>query len=137
MEVSRNKVLVELEALVCKIRQMVGTMMKTGGKVLLTALLGLTGTVWTPEEPGGKPAHLISSPLSSGIILPSLSSLLYLLCFQAMCTWWAWRGQVPAALFRCVSVLSLPYSASHFLLFYCYQLPSLQEAWPANCTSSR
>uniref|UniRef100_H3D0X4 Piezo TM1-24 domain-containing protein n=1 Tax=Tetraodon nigroviridis TaxID=99883 RepID=H3D0X4_TETNG len=92
---------------------MVGTMMKSGGKVLLTALLGLTG-----------------------IVLPSLSSLLYLLCFQVMCTWWAWRGRVPPALFRCVSVWALLYSASHFLLFYCYQLPSLQEAWPANRTSS-
>lgn len=75
--------------------------------------------------------------LSSGIVLPSLSSLLYLLCFQLLCTWWAWCGRVPATLFRCVSVLSLLYSSSHFLLFYCYQLPSLQEAWPANGTSAR
>lgn len=91
------------------------------------------GPRWEPADP----SRVLTSPLSSGIILPSLSSLLYLLCFQVMCTWWAWRGRVPAALFRCVSVLSLLYSASHFLLFYCYQLPSLQEAWPANCTSSR
>ncbi|XP_056869498.1 piezo-type mechanosensitive ion channel component 2-like isoform X1 [Takifugu flavidus] len=112
-ELNRSKILVELESLVCKTRQMLGNMMKTGGKVLLTALLGLTG-----------------------IVLPSLSSLLYLLCFQLLCTWWAWCGRVPAALFRCVSVLSLLYSSSHFLLFYCYQLPSLQEAWPANGTSA-
>lgn len=38
-----NRVLVELELLVCKTRHMVGNMTTTGGKVLLTALLGLTG----------------------------------------------------------------------------------------------
>ncbi|XP_026217973.1 piezo-type mechanosensitive ion channel component 2-like isoform X2 [Anabas testudineus] len=92
---------------------MLGNMTTTGGKVLLTALLGLTG-----------------------IMSPSLPSLLYLLCFQVLCTWWAWSGQVPPLVFRCMSVMSLVYSSSHFLLFYCYQLPSLQEAWPANCTSS-
>ncbi|TMS01193.1 Piezo-type mechanosensitive ion channel component 2 [Larimichthys crocea] len=112
-EGTRNRVLLELELLVCKTRQMVGNMMTTGGKVLLTALLGLTG-----------------------IIFPSLSSLLYLLCFQVLCTWWAWSGQVPPLLFRCVSVMSLLYSSSHFLLVYCYQLPSLQEAWPPNHTSA-
>ncbi|XP_055363650.1 piezo-type mechanosensitive ion channel component 2-like isoform X2 [Betta splendens] len=109
----RNRALVELESLVCKTRQMLGNMTTTGGKVLLTALLGLTG-----------------------IMAPSLPSLLYLLCFQVLCTWWAWAGRVPPLVFRCVSVMSLAYSSSHFLLFYCYQLPSLQEAWPPNSTSS-
>uniref|UniRef100_UPI0037E98014 piezo-type mechanosensitive ion channel component 2-like n=1 Tax=Semicossyphus pulcher TaxID=241346 RepID=UPI0037E98014 len=110
---SNNRVLVELELLVCKTRKMLGNMTTTGGKVLLTALLGLTG-----------------------IVFPSLSSLLYLLCFQVLCTCWAWSGQVPPLLFRCVSVISLVYSSSHFLLVYCYQLPSLQEAWPPNHTSA-
>ncbi|KAF1373391.1 hypothetical protein PFLUV_G00260090 [Perca fluviatilis] len=113
-EVPRNKFLVELELLVGKTRQMVKTMTTTGGKIVLTVLLGLTG-----------------------IMFPSLSSLPYLLCFQVLCTWWAWSGQVPSLLFRCVSVMSLPYSASHFLLLYSYQLPSLQEAWPPNRTSAR
>ncbi|XP_041817254.1 piezo-type mechanosensitive ion channel component 2-like isoform X2 [Chelmon rostratus] len=112
-ECSRNRVLVELELLVCKTRQMVGNTMTTGGKVLLTALLGITG-----------------------IMFPSLSSLLYLLCFQVLCTWWAWSGQVPPLLFRCVSVMSLLYSSAHFLLIYCYQLPLLQEVWAPNCTSA-
>lgn len=44
-ECSRNRVLVELELLVCKTRQMVGNTMTTGGKVLLTALLGITGRI--------------------------------------------------------------------------------------------
>ncbi|XP_069033644.1 piezo-type mechanosensitive ion channel component 2-like [Embiotoca jacksoni] len=110
---SRNRVLVELELLVCKARKMVGNMTTTGAKVLLTAVLGLTG-----------------------IMFPSLSSLLYLLCFQVLCTWWAWSGQVPPLLFRCVSVMSLLYSSCHFMVFYCYQLPSLQEAWPPNRTSA-
>ncbi|XP_062236076.1 piezo-type mechanosensitive ion channel component 2-like isoform X2 [Platichthys flesus] len=110
---SRNRILVELESLFCKSRQMIGHMTTTRGKILLTALLGLTG-----------------------IICPSLSSLPYLLCFQLLCTWWAWSGQVPPLLFRCVSVMSLVYCSSHFLLLYCYQLPSLQEAWPPNHTST-
>ncbi|XP_049912684.1 piezo-type mechanosensitive ion channel component 2-like [Epinephelus moara] len=112
-EGSRNRILVELELLVCKTRQMVGDMTTTGGKVLLTVLLGLTG-----------------------IMFPSLSSLPYLLCFQVLCTWWAWSGQVPPLLFRCVSVMSLLYPPFHFLLLYCYQLPSLQEAWPPNRSSA-
>ncbi|XP_042372672.1 piezo-type mechanosensitive ion channel component 2-like, partial [Plectropomus leopardus] len=70
------------------------------------------------------------------IMFPSLSSLPYLLCFQVLCTWWAWSGRVPPLLFRSVSVMSLLYSSSHFLLLYCYQLPSLQEAWPPNRTSA-
>ncbi|KAM8823349.1 piezo-type mechanosensitive ion channel component 2-like isoform 3-T4 [Spinachia spinachia] len=112
-EGSRNRILVEMEILVLKTRTMLGNMTTTGGKVLLTVLLGLTG-----------------------IMFPSLSSLPYLLCFQVLCTWWAWSGQVPPLLFRCVSVVSLLYSSFHFLLLYCYQLPSLQEAWPPNRTST-
>ncbi|XP_047423768.1 piezo-type mechanosensitive ion channel component 2-like isoform X2 [Mugil cephalus] len=109
----RNRILVELESLVFKTRKMIGNMTTTGGKVLLTVLLGFTG-----------------------IMFPSLSSLLYLLCFQVLCTWWAWSGQVPPLVFRCVSVMSLVYSSFHFLLVYCYQLPSLQETWPPNTTST-
>ncbi|XP_034416405.1 piezo-type mechanosensitive ion channel component 2-like [Cyclopterus lumpus] len=112
-EGNRNRVLVELEILMCKTRKMMGNMTTTGGKVLVTVLLGLTG-----------------------IMFPSLSSLPYLLCFQVLCTWWALSGQVPPLLFRCVSVMSLLYSSSHFLLLYCYQLPSLQEVWPPNCISA-
>ncbi|XP_029385544.1 piezo-type mechanosensitive ion channel component 2-like isoform X2 [Echeneis naucrates] len=112
-EGSRNRIVIELESLVSKTRHMVGTMSTRGGKVLLTTLLGLTG-----------------------IMFPSLSSLLYLICFQVLCTWWAWSGEVPPLIFRCVSVMSLLYSASHFLLFYCYQLPFLQEVWPPNSTSA-
>lgn len=39
----KHKGLIELELLVCKMRQMVGSMTTTGGKILLTALLGITG----------------------------------------------------------------------------------------------
>ncbi|XP_041824079.1 piezo-type mechanosensitive ion channel component 2-like [Melanotaenia boesemani] len=113
-EGSRNKVLFELEVLICKARLMVGAMTTTGAKILLTTLLGL-----------------------AGIMFPSLSSLLYLTFFQIMCTWWAWSGKVPPFITRCVSVMSLIYSSAHLLLFYCYQLPSLQEVWPPNSTSSR
>ncbi|KAF7649909.1 hypothetical protein LDENG_00134260 [Lucifuga dentata] len=113
VESSRSRLLLELELLVCRSRKMVGNMMTAGGKVLLTALLGLTG-----------------------IMFPSLPSFLYLLSFQVLCTWWAWSGQVPPLLFRCVCLFSLIYSSFHFLLLYCYQLPSLQEAWPPDHTSA-
>lgn len=46
----RNRALVELESLVCKTRQMLGNMTTTGGKVLLTVLLGLTGNQYSPAE---------------------------------------------------------------------------------------
>lgn len=71
---NRKKILVELESLVCKTRQMVGTMMKTGGKVLLTALLGLTGNISVQE----KAAEVSSEGDSSSPLLryrPALSLL--------------------------------------------------------------
>ncbi|KAM3860328.1 piezo-type mechanosensitive ion channel component 2-like [Diretmus argenteus] len=113
-EDSRHKILVELELLVSKTRQVVGNMITTGRKVLVTGLLGV-----------------------AGIMFPSLSSLLYLLSFQVLCTWWAWSGQVPPLLFRCVCVCSLLYSSSHLLLLYCYQLPSMQESIPPNSSYAR
>ncbi|XP_077365083.1 piezo-type mechanosensitive ion channel component 2-like isoform X1 [Festucalex cinctus] len=108
-----NRIAAELEELVSKARKLLANVMASGGKVLLTLLLGLTG-----------------------VVLPSLSSLPYLLSFQLVCTWWAWRGQLPPLLFRALSLMSLLYSAAHFLLVYAYQLPSLQEAWPPNHTSA-
>ena len=48
-EGSRNRALVELELLVCKTRQLLGSMMTTGRKVLLTALLGITGKIETDK----------------------------------------------------------------------------------------
>lgn len=161
---SRRRLLVQLEFLLCKGRQLVSDLIKTGGKVLLTALLGVTGrtrftsrgssyttrgnqfqTVQTLTK--APPLLLLSPPPRSscsscrrppsGIMFPSLSSLPYLLSFQVLCTWWAWSGQVPPLLFRGVSMASLLYSSFHFLLVYIYQLPSLQEAWPPNTTSAR
>ncbi|XP_056155243.1 piezo-type mechanosensitive ion channel component 2-like, partial [Lampris incognitus] len=67
-----------LTSLVYKTREIISNVITTGGKVLVTCLLGLTG-----------------------IMLPSLSSLLYLLCFQGLCTWWAVHGRVPPLLFSC------------------------------------
>ncbi|XP_061661347.1 piezo-type mechanosensitive ion channel component 2-like isoform X2 [Syngnathoides biaculeatus] len=110
---ARSRIVAELEELVRKTRTGLANVMTSGGKVLLTVLLGLTG-----------------------VVLPSLSSLPYLLSFQVVCTWWAWRGRVPRLLFRCLSVTCLTYSAAHFLLVYAYQLPSLQEAWLPNRTSA-
>uniref|UniRef100_A0A3P8W8C0 Uncharacterized protein n=1 Tax=Cynoglossus semilaevis TaxID=244447 RepID=A0A3P8W8C0_CYNSE len=110
---SKMRLLIELELLVSRCRDLLGNVTATGGKVLLTALLGLTG-----------------------ITFPSLSSLLYLICFQVLCTWWAWSGRVPPLVFRCVLVMSMVYSSFHFLVFYCYQLPSLQEVWPPDSISA-
>lgn len=62
-QLNRNKILVELESLVCKTRQMVGNMMKTGGKVLLTALLGLTGNISIQENAEVSSEGDSSSPL--------------------------------------------------------------------------
>lgn len=80
VEVGRMKLLLELEALVCRARQLVGTLMQTGGTVLLTALLGLTGSVWIQEDPGGSqqtPAGfspLLSPQVSSCPLSPPSST---------------------------------------------------------------
>jgi len=42
-EGSRSRVLLEMEQLICRARKIVGNITTTGGKILLTALLGLTG----------------------------------------------------------------------------------------------
>ncbi|KAK7929080.1 hypothetical protein WMY93_005475 [Mugilogobius chulae] len=112
-EESPNRVWAELESLLRQIKDVAANMTSTGGQVLLTALLGLTG-----------------------IVFPSLSSLPYLLCFQVLCSWWAWSGRVSSLLIGYVSVMSLLYSACHFLLFYCCQLPTLQDTVMNSSTAS-
>ncbi|XP_051909940.1 piezo-type mechanosensitive ion channel component 2-like [Hippocampus zosterae] len=102
-----RRIATELQEVLAKTGRILANVMSGGGKVLLTLLLGLTG-----------------------VALPSLSSLPYLLSFQLVCTWWAWSGSLPPPLFRALSLTSLAYSAAHFLLVYGYQLPWLQEAWP-------
>uniref|UniRef100_A0A3Q2Y0W9 Uncharacterized protein n=1 Tax=Hippocampus comes TaxID=109280 RepID=A0A3Q2Y0W9_HIPCM len=82
------------------------------------------------------PPHTEASVSLAGVVLPSLSSLPYLLSFQLVCTWWAWSGSLPPLLFRALSPMSLAYSGAHFLLVYSYQLPSLQEAWPPSHPSA-
>lgn len=74
-ELNRSKILVELESLVCKTRQMVGNMMKTGGKVLLTALLGLTGDISIQEEAAEVSSEVDSSSSSLLRHRPALSLL--------------------------------------------------------------
>ena len=70
-------------------------------------------------------------------MLPSLSSGVYLLCFQTLCTVWSVRGGLPPLLFSCVCVCSSVFSAGHLLLVYCYQLQSVQEAVPPEDTYAR
>lgn len=48
---SRMRLMAQLEFLLCKGRQMLSDMMKTGGKVLLTALLGVTGKTSSTTVP--------------------------------------------------------------------------------------
>lgn len=92
----------------------------------------------SPPERCPKSANEQRPPVSpAGVVLPSLSSLPYLLSFQLVCTWWAWSGSLPPLLFRALSLVSLAYSAAHFLLVYSYQLPSLREAWPPGHPSAR
>uniref|UniRef100_A0A8C5B6R5 Piezo-type mechanosensitive ion channel component n=1 Tax=Gadus morhua TaxID=8049 RepID=A0A8C5B6R5_GADMO len=101
----------QLSWLLSKGRHLMGHFVDTGGQILVTALLGLTG-----------------------IMLPSLSSGVYLLCFQTLCTVWSVRGGLPPLLFSCVCVCSSVFSAGHLLLVYCYQLQSVQEAVPPEDT---
>ncbi|XP_059901310.1 piezo-type mechanosensitive ion channel component 2-like isoform X1 [Gadus macrocephalus] len=101
----------QLSWLLSKGRHLIGHFVDTGGQILVTTLLGLTG-----------------------IMLPSLSSGVYLLCFQTLCTVWSVLGGLPPLLFSCVCVCSSVFSAGHLLLVYCYQLQSVQEAVPPEDT---
>uniref|UniRef100_A0A3B3RZ37 Piezo-type mechanosensitive ion channel component 2a, tandem duplicate 2 n=1 Tax=Paramormyrops kingsleyae TaxID=1676925 RepID=A0A3B3RZ37_9TELE len=86
------------------VKEIIGNLITTAGKVVVTVLLGLTG-----------------------IMLPSLTSLVYFLVFLGLGTCWSLCCSFDLLVFSCLCVLMAIFSAGHLLVLYLYQLPAFQE----------
>uniref|UniRef100_G1SYX9 Piezo type mechanosensitive ion channel component 2 n=1 Tax=Oryctolagus cuniculus TaxID=9986 RepID=G1SYX9_RABIT len=92
-----------------KLKEFIGNMITTAGKVVVTILLG-----------------------SSGMMLPSLTSSVYFFVFLGLCTWWSWCRTFDPLLFSCLCVLLAIFTAGHLIGLYLYQFQFFQEAVPPN-----
>ncbi|XP_047683706.1 piezo-type mechanosensitive ion channel component 2 isoform X5 [Prionailurus viverrinus] len=98
-----------LASVASKLKEFIGNMITTAGKVVVTILLG-----------------------SSGMMLPSLTSSVYFFVFLGLCTWWSWCRTFDPLLFSCLCVLLAIFTAGHLIGLYLYQFQFFQEAVPPN-----
>ncbi|XP_073926448.1 piezo-type mechanosensitive ion channel component 2 isoform X3 [Castor canadensis] len=108
-ESAKLKMFRRLASVASKLKEFIGNMITTAGKVVVTILLG-----------------------SSGVMLPSLTSAVYFFVFLALCTWWSWCRTFDPLLFSCLCVLLAIFTAGHLIGLYLYQFQFFQEAVPPN-----
>ncbi|XP_049757138.1 piezo-type mechanosensitive ion channel component 2 isoform X6 [Elephas maximus indicus] len=108
-ESTRLKLFRRLASVASKLKEFIGNMITTAGKVVVTILLG-----------------------SSGMMLPSLTSSVYFFVFLGLCTWWSWCRTFDPLLFSCLCVLLAIFTAGHLIGLYLYQFQFFQEAVPPN-----
>ncbi|KAM4738104.1 piezo-type mechanosensitive ion channel component 2 [Anableps anableps] len=96
------------------LRLLLLAIMNTGGKVVVTLLLGL-----------------------AGIILPSLTSGVYFGVFLGLVWWWIFDRPISMLLFSCLCVMMAIFSGGHLLALYLYQLPLTQQLIPADDVYAR
>ncbi|XP_048385785.1 piezo-type mechanosensitive ion channel component 2-like isoform X1 [Stegostoma tigrinum] len=106
-EGTKQNILRRIATYASKLKEFIGNIIATTGKVVVTILLGLTG-----------------------ITLPSLSSGVYFFVFLGLCTWWSCGKQFDPLIFSCLCVLMAIFSAGHLIGLYLYQLQFLQELIP-------
>uniref|UniRef100_A0A8C5CAX9 Piezo-type mechanosensitive ion channel component n=1 Tax=Gadus morhua TaxID=8049 RepID=A0A8C5CAX9_GADMO len=99
------KVLRFVAGVASKVKEIIGDLITTAGKVVVTILLGLTGAM-----------------------LPSLTSAVYFFVFLFLCTWWSFCRTIDTLLFSCMCVLMAIFSAGHLVILYLYQFQFFQEA---------
>ncbi|XP_032741354.1 piezo-type mechanosensitive ion channel component 2 isoform X3 [Rattus rattus] len=108
-ESTKLKIFRRLASVASKLKEFIGNMITTAGKVVVTILLG-----------------------SSGMMLPSLTSAVYFFVFLGLCTWWSWCRTFDPLLFGCLCVLLAIFTAGHLIGLYLYQFQFFQEAVPPN-----
>ncbi|MXQ79773.1 hypothetical protein E5288_WYG007108 [Bos mutus] len=108
-ESAKLKLFRRLASVASKLKEFIGNMITTAGKVVVTILLG-----------------------SSGMMLPSLTSSVYFFVFLGLCTWWSWCRTFDPLLFSCLCVLLAIFTAGHLIGLYLYQFQFFQEAVPPN-----
>ncbi|XP_067887336.1 piezo-type mechanosensitive ion channel component 2-like [Heterodontus francisci] len=106
-EGTKQNILRRIATYASKLKEFIGNIIATTGKVVVTILLGLTG-----------------------IMLPSLTSGVYFFVFLGLCTWWSCGKQFDPLIFSCLCVLMAIFSAGHLIGLYLYQLQFLQELVP-------
>ncbi|XP_019897413.2 piezo-type mechanosensitive ion channel component 2 isoform X3 [Esox lucius] len=106
-ESTKMKMLRQMASVASKVKEIVGNLITTAGKVVVTVLLGLTG-----------------------VMLPSLTSAVYFFTFLALCTWWSFCRNFDPLVFSCLCVLMAIFSAGHLLVLYLYQFQFFQELIP-------
>ncbi|XP_075069388.1 piezo-type mechanosensitive ion channel component 2 [Mixophyes fleayi] len=106
-ESTRLKLLRRVASLASKLKEFIGNIIATAGKVVITILLGITG-----------------------MMLPSLTSAVYFFVFLGLCTWWSCRRVFDPLIFSCLCVLMAIFSAGHLIGLYLYQLQFFQEIIP-------
>ncbi|KAL2097108.1 hypothetical protein ACEWY4_006315 [Coilia grayii] len=110
-ESTKMKILRRIAGVATKVKEIIGNLITTAGKVVITILLGLTG-----------------------IMLPSVTSLTYFLVFLGLCTWWSLCRTFDTLLFSCLCVLMAIFSAGHIIVLYLYQFQFIQESFSHNDT---
>ncbi|XP_071780421.2 piezo-type mechanosensitive ion channel component 2 [Centroberyx gerrardi] len=110
-ESTKLKILRIVAGVASKVKEIIGNLITTAGKVVVTILLGLTG-----------------------IMLPSLTSAVYFFVFLFLCTWWSFCQTFDTLIFSCMCVLMAIFSAGHLIILYLYQFQFFQESIPPDDT---
>uniref|UniRef100_A0A673Y0J8 Piezo type mechanosensitive ion channel component 2 n=1 Tax=Salmo trutta TaxID=8032 RepID=A0A673Y0J8_SALTR len=113
-ESTKMKILRRIAAMASKVKEIIGNLITTAGKVVVTILLGLTG-----------------------IMLPSLTSAVYFFTFLGLCTWWSFCRTFHPLIFSCLCVLMAIFSAGHLVILYLYQFQFFQEFIPPGDSYAR
>ncbi|XP_067331483.1 piezo-type mechanosensitive ion channel component 2 isoform X3 [Channa argus] len=106
-ESTKTKILRLVAEVASKVKEIIGNLITTAGKVVVTILLGMTG-----------------------IMLPSLTSAVYFFIFLFLCTWWSLCRTFDTLIFSCMCVLMAIFSAGHIVVLYLYQFQFFQESIP-------
>ncbi|XP_062285794.1 piezo-type mechanosensitive ion channel component 2 [Scomber scombrus] len=106
-ESTKMKILRHVAEVATKVKEIIGNLITTAGKVVVTILLGMTG-----------------------IMLPSLTSFIYFFIFLFLCTWWSLCRTFDTLIFSCMCVLMAIFSAGHLIVLYLYQFQFFQESIP-------
>ncbi|XP_053322004.1 piezo-type mechanosensitive ion channel component 2 [Spea bombifrons] len=106
-ESAKMKLLRKIASLASRLKEIIGNIITTAGKVVITILLGITG-----------------------MMLPSLTSAVYFFVFLGLCTWWSCCRVFDPLIFSCLCVLMAIFSAGHLIGLYLYQLQFFQEIIP-------
>ncbi|KAM9720068.1 piezo-type mechanosensitive ion channel component 2 isoform 2-T2 [Menidia menidia] len=104
-ESTKMKILRLVAEVASKGKDIIGNLITTAGKVVVTILLGMTG-----------------------IMFPSLTSFVYFSTFLFLCTWWSFCRTFNTLIFSCMCVVMAIFSAGHLVLLYLYQFQFFQEA---------